>query len=118
MTATCSAVPPASGTLDARQGGRQARPGVLLVEAGPLAAARAADQRQRPPGQVRQHAVGHGQQVLGECLLGDTLVRVEDAPGMGEADAGHQDGVGVGPRLAQGTPPSRAGLARTGDDPG
>ena len=61
---------------------------MLLEEAGLGGAVGAAHERERPAGDVRQHAAGDGEVVVGEGLLGEAGFGVEDLGGVGEADGG------------------------------
>ncbi len=76
--------------LDARQLGGAG----MALEEGLLAdAARRAQQRQRPPGQVRQHEFGGRAVVVGQAPLGDAAGGVDDALGMGDAHGGGRVGI-------------------------
>src|SRR6185312_8232443 len=74
---------------------------VLLEEARLAEAVRTAEQRQRPPRDARQDAVGDLDVVGGERLLRDALLRVEDAVGMSEPDAGERRAVELEPSGAR-----------------
>ena len=60
---------------------------VLLEEAALARAFRTAQQRERPPREMRQHPVGDRGVVVGETALGDGGVFEEDPVGMGERNA-------------------------------
>ncbi len=66
---------------------------MALVEALPLASGRASHQRQRAAGDVRQHAVGDGEVILGEILFGDALLGIKHLAGVGQPHSRDSNGV-------------------------
>ena len=81
------------GDVDGGDAGREHVVGVLLEEAGPGGAFGAADEGQGAVSDVGQHVGGDGPVILGQLVLGESGVGVEDFFGVGEADrVGEGDG--------------------------
>ena len=74
------------GDVDAGDAGREGVVDVLLEEAGFAGALGAADERERAVDDVREHALGDGEVVVGELALGEVGAGVEDLVGVGEAE--------------------------------
>lgn len=74
--------------IDGADAGWERGVDVLLEEAGLGRALGAAHDGERAAGDVRQHARGDGEVVVGERLLGEAGFAVEDFGGVGEADGG------------------------------